>query len=401
MNSRERIKKVLNHEKIGSIAIDFGGMRSTGISAIAYNKLLKYLGIKNKWAKVYDIFQQLAEPDIEVVNILGGDVVQAHKLSPAFGVKIDRWKESKLQDGSKCWVPYDFNPKKNSDDDLELYNDQNQVIAKMPDGGLYFDQVIHPYENVQSKSEMDKISIPQMSEEDIKFMEEEVNNLYLNTDKAILLCFGGSIFEQGQLDWGYENIFINMAINKELIHYYLERLTQAHIADLKKLLPRVASKVNVIQFGDDLGTQIAPQISVEMFREMYKPYYKRIFGFVRENYPNVKVFMHSCGAIYKLIPDLIDAGVEILNPVQISAQGMDPEKLKSEFGQDLIFWGGGADMQTFVDAASIEEIKTHVKNLIEVFNKNNGYVFSQVHNILANVEPEKIVAIYETALKYK
>ena len=138
-----------------------------------------------------------------------------------------------------------------------------------------------------------------------------------------------------------------------------------------------------------------------MYREMIKPYHKKIYSYVRENFPKVKVFLHSCGAIHDLIPDLIDAGVQILNPIQISANGMDPKRLKEEFGKDLVFWGGGANMQTFVQTASVEQIRAHVQELIETFAPGGGYVFTQVHNIQADVAPEKVLAIYETAAKYR
>jgi uroporphyrinogen decarboxylase len=138
-----------------------------------------------------------------------------------------------------------------------------------------------------------------------------------------------------------------------------------------------------------------------MYREMIKPYHARQYQYVKNNYPDVKVFLHSCGAIFNLIPELIDAGVDILNPVQISAKGMDPVKLKKEFGKHLTFWGGGANMQYTVNQGSIEDIRKEVKELIEIFSPGGGYVFTQVHNIQSNVPPEKIMAIYETALEYR
>ena len=135
---------------------------------------------------------------------------------------------------------------------------------------------------------------------------------------------------------------------------------------------------------------------------MIKPYHKKIFRFVRDNYPGVKVALHSCGAIYDLIPDLIEAGVQVLNPVQISARGMDPVRLKREFGKDLVFWGGGADMQQFVAGTSrTEDIYRHSSELIEIFNKDGGFIFNQCHNILDEVSPEKILAIYQAALDYR
>jgi uroporphyrinogen decarboxylase len=400
MTSRERIVESLNHREPDILPIDFGGMRSTGISAVAYNNLKKYLGIVGEPTKLYDVFQQLAEPEHEVLERLGGDVVQAHRLCPSFGIKIDSWKQGVLQDGSSCIVPFGYNPVPNENGGLEI-RQGDITIAKMPKNGFYFDQVYQPYANVETEDDIDRIAIPEITDEELAFLESEVKHLYENTDKAILISFGGNILEAGQINWGFEKFFTDLAINPELVHYWLNKLTDAYMRDLEKFMRAVGKYVHVIQFGDDLGTQEAPQISPNMYREMIKPYHARQYQYIRNNYPDVKVFLHSCGAIMDLIPDLIDAGVEILNPVQISAKGMDPIKLKKEFGKHLTFWGGGANMQNTVNLGSIESIRKEVRELIEIFSPGGGYVFNQVHNIQANVPPERIMAIYDTALKYR
>lgn len=400
MTSRERIIEALNHRESDVLPIDFGAMRSTGINAIAYNRLKEYLGFKGQPAKLYDVFQQLAEPEQEVVDRLGGDVVQVHRLCPAFGIRIDSWKPGKLQDGSDCIVPEGYNPVANEQGDLEIRSGET-VIAKMPKGGLYFDQVYRPYENVETYEDIDNIPISEITDEELKFLEQEAKYLYENTDKAILISFGGNILEAGQINWGYEKFYTDLALNPELVHYWFNKLTDAYMRDLEKFLSAVGKYVHMIQFGDDLGTQEAPQISLNMYREMIKPYHAKQYRYVRNNYPNVKVFLHSCGAIYDLLPDLIDAGVEVLNPVQISAKGMDPVKLKKEFGKDLTFWGGGANMQYTVNQGTVEQIKKEVRELIDIFSPGGGYVFNQVHNIQADVPPEKIMAIYDTALEYR
>ncbi len=398
MNSRQRIIETLNHREPDMLPIDFGGMRSTGISAIAYNKLKEYLGIKGGVTKMYDIFQQLAEPEMEILDLLGGDVVQLHRYAPAFGINITSWKTVKLPDGSECLAPEGYSPIANEKGDKEI-KDGDTVIARMPEGGLYFDQVWHPYENAETFDDIDAVPIAGISDVELKFLEANAKKLYETTDKAILASFGGNILEAGQGQWGYEKFFADLALNPELVHYWLDKLTAVYLDDLKKFMDTVGKYINVIQMGDDLGTQEAPQISVKMYREMIKPYHKKQYEFIRNNYPNVKVFLHSCGAIYDLIPDLIDAGVEILNPVQISARGMDPRKLKQEFGKHLTFWGGGADMQHTVLNGTLDEIRNEVRELIGIFAPGGGYVFNQVHNIQANVPPEKVMAIYNTALE--
>ncbi len=400
MTSRERIIEAMNHRKTDVLPIDFGAMRSSGISAIAYHNLKKYLGMEGKPAKLYDVFQQLAEPELEVVDRLGGDVVQAHRLCPAFGIPIKAWKAGKLQDGSDCIVPEGYSPVKNVEGNLEI-RDGETVIAKMPANGYYFDQVHQPYENVKTEDDIDRIPIPEITDEELEFLKAQVKHLYETTDKAILVSFGGNILEAGQIGWGFEKFYMDLALKPDLVHYWLNKLTDGYVRDLEKFMCAVGKYANIIQFGDDLGTQEAPQISPSMYREMIKPYHARQYQFVRNNYPNVKVFLHSCGGIFDIIPDLIDAGVEVLNPVQISAKGMDPVKLKKEYGKHLTFWGGGANMQYTVNQGTVDDIRKEVRELIEIFSPGGGFVFNQVHNIQANVPPEKILAIYDTALEYR
>ena len=400
MTSKERVRCALKHRPYDGLAIDFGAMRSTGINAMAYNTLMKHLGF-NKHAIVYDIFQQLALPDIEVVNHMGGDVMQVHRLCPAFDISIKSWKESCLQDGSMATVPLDFNPVPNGKNGLDLLDKDGQPLARMPEGGLYYDPVQHRFSHIETEAEAASLTFQTVTDEDLDFIEQQCQKLHSETDKAILLCFGGSIYERGQLDFGYEKFFMDLALNPEMLHAYFTKISDAYLIDLEKILDRVGKFIDVIQFGDDLGTQVSIQTSRDMYLEMIMPYHQKQYKFVRQNYPDVHVFLHSCGAISELIPDLIEAGVQVLNPVQISAKGMDPATLKREFGKDIVFWGGGADMQTFVPNNNEEAIKKHVAGLIDIFNSDNtGFVFTQVHNIQYGVDPQKICAIYDTAKSY-
>jgi len=400
MTSRTRVKMALNHQEPDMIPIDFGAMRSTGISTIAYNNLKKYLGISKGSTKMYDLFQQLAEPEKEVLEIMGGDVVQLHRMAPAFGMKLENWKPWKLQDGSNCLVPGDFNPIKNDKGELEI-RDNKMVIAKMPEDGLYFDIVYRPLADARTKEDIDRFKFTEITDEELKWLEVEAKRLYYETDYAILGEFGGNIVETGQADWGYERYYLELGLRSELLDYYHQKLVETHMKNLKKYLDVVGKYIDVIQFGDDLGAQDGLQFSVGMYRDLIKPYHSKQFQFVRNNYPDVKVFLHSCGSIYDLIPDLIDAGVEVLNPIQLSAAKMDPQELKTNFGDNLVFWGGGCDTQTTLNNGTVEEVKKEVKRLIKIFAPGGGFIFTQVHNIQANVPPIKIVALYETAKQYR
>jgi uroporphyrinogen decarboxylase len=400
MNSRERIRTALAHTQPDGLPIDFGGMRSTGIQAIAYNNLLSHLGLKDEETRLYDLFQQLAEPSEALVDRFKGDVLQVHRLCPAFGLDILEWKPGQLPDGSSCLVPKNFNPMNNAKGGLDVVSG-GQVIATMPEGGLYFDQVIHPYANAVTSADVEAIKLAPLDDREAGFLATQAAGKRAASDKALLFAFGGNILEAGQLDFGYETFYMNLALEPELMHYYFGRLAEYYIHALDTLIPAMADDIDLIQFGDDLGTQEATQISVDMYREMIKPYHARIFRHARQRWPRLKVFLHSCGAIADLIPDLIDAGVEVLNPVQISARGMDPARLKREFGKDLSFWGGGVNMQQTVVSGSIQDIKDEVRRNIEIFSRDGGYVFTQVHNIQANVPPEKVIAIYEAAAEFR
>jgi uroporphyrinogen decarboxylase len=401
MTSRERVREALEHREADRVPIDAIGTRTSGISAIAYNNLKKYFSIENGETKMFDISMQLADPEIGIINILGGDVVELHRCITKYGFSINEWRPWKLQDGSDCMVPYDFNPFENEKGDLEIRKEKT-VVAKMPKGGFYFDTIAHPYENVNTEDDIDRISLPaEVTDKEIEYLKSEAKKLYEQTNFAIAGPFIGSVFEAAQQDWGYEKCFIEMALRPDLMHYYYNRLTEYYMKNLKKYLEAVGDYIDTIQFGDDLGTQENLQISVKMYREMIKPYHSRLFQYVQKKYPKVKVSFHSCGAIYKIIPDLIDAGVQVLNPIQLSAKGMDPQELKKEFGNSLVFWGGGCNMQTTATFGTIKDIQDEVKHLIKVFAPGGGFVFTQVHNIQANIPPEKIVAIYDTAKKFR
>ncbi len=400
MTSRERVLSTIAHEKPDQLAIDFGGMRSTGIAAIAYNNLKKKLGLPLETTKLYDVFQQLAEPELEVVDRFGGDVVQLHRLCPAFGIPIRQWKRGTLQDGSPCLTPLDYNPVENASGGLDIIDPATGVIiARMPKDGFYFDLVTRYLTDIDyDAAELDRVmQIQQMTDEELDFIEAECDEAQ-KTGKATLFAFGGNIFEAGQSDFGYERFYCDMAAEPEFLHHYFKKLTQGYMAQLERLLPRLGKRIDVIQFGDDLGTQNAPQISPAMYCEMIQPYHAEMFQYVRKNFPDTKVFLHSCGAIYPLIPHLIEAGVQILNPVQITAQNMDPSTLKREFGANLTFWGGGARMQTTAETGTPQDLYNESRELIEIFSKGGGYVFNQIHNIQANVSPEKIMAIYQAGL---
>ena len=404
MNSRERIQAVLNHRVPDVLPIDFASHRSSGIGAAAYNKLKRHLGYSPETTKLYDIMQQLAIPEPFIADRFGADIAQIYQLKPAFGVRIDRWKCGTLPCGDLSMVPYDFNPAVNAAGDYEIRNEDGVCIAKRPKDGIYFDNMNYFLKGVHDLDELkQKMVLPTISDEELDFMEVQAKDLYYNTDKAILMHVGCAVYEEGQQEFGFEDFYYNLAAEPELVQYWADSLTDAYCEILDKIIGRVGKYLDIAMFGgDDLGTQQTTQISKTMYQELIKPYHTKIYQFVRKKDPTVKVGLHCCGAIKTLIPDLIEAGVQVLNPVQISARGMDPAELKEKFGRDLVFMGGGADMQGFVNKTEdLDAIYAHTRKMIDVFAPGGNYIFNQVHNILDNVAPEKVLTIYQAALDYR
>lgn len=402
MTSRERVRKVLNHEEADRMPIDFGAMRSTGITAVAYNNLKKHFGMSTETTKIYDVWQQIAEPEKEILDRFHGDVVQLHRLAPAFGVPITEWKMGVDVEGTPSLVPKDFNPVMNEKGDKLVYDSAGRIFAHLPAGGHYYDQVYRPLADAETFKDIDeRIDFTPMTQQEAEWLHNQAKFLYENTDKAILGEFVGAVcFEAGQYDFGYDVYYENLILEKELLHYFASRRLEMLKKSAETYLDAVGDYIDVIHLGDDLGTQLAPQISLDMYREMIKPYHKEMFQYIHKLNPRVKVFMHSCGSIYPFIPDLIDAGVDILNPIQLTAQGMDARQLKEEFGDKLTFWGGGCNVTTTGAHGTLEEIEAEVKELTGIFKKGGGYVFTQVHNIQDDITPERVIAIYDAAYKY-
>ena len=225
-------------------------------------------------------------------------------------------------------------------------------------------------------------------------LREGAKRLRQKTDKAIVGGFGGNLLETGQFFYRNDNFFMLLAAEPAKAHKFLDDLVEIHLANLEKYLGAVGDYIDFIKFGDDLGMQSGPQVSPKMYREFFKPRHKLMWSRAKQ-LADVKVMLHCCGGVRELLPDLIDAGLDAINPVQISCAGMDARELKAEFGKDMVFWGGGCDTQTILPSATPEEVRRHVKEQVQILSPGGGFVFQQVHNILANVPPQNIVAMYE------
>jgi len=406
MTPRERVLAVLNHKEADKIPVDCGGMRSTGIMGIAYNRLKEQLGIEEGNTKIYDSIQQLTIPEGWYLEKFRIDVVD---LDRAFSENPDDWQEWNLPDGSPALMPawLKFEKKKSG---WVCVNDDGEIIAEMPESSYYFDQKIwpllgkHKYNFEDLPNYMKKVMWDHMkgplwknsSRADFyKILRQKAKKLYEETDYAIMMGFGGNLFEWGQFLYRTDEFLVNLINHRKEMEKMLDRLTEIHIQNLIPVLEAVSPYVQIIQMGDDLGMQSGPMLSPGLYREVFFPRHKKIYQTVK-NRTDMFVFLHSCGSIVDFIPDLIEAGVDIINPVQITARGMEPERLKREFGKEIVFWGGGVDTQHVLPEENPEKVREVTRRNCEIFMKNGGFVFTQVHNIQAGVPPENIIAMYET-----
>jgi len=391
MNSRERVLAAINHQQPDRVPIDFGGTRQSGIAASTYHNLKQRLGI-NTSTRVYDLYQMLAEIEEPLLERFGADVIGLNRPAVAFGIRNENWKCWRLPDGTPVEVPGGFQPDIEPDGGLLLRHPNGAPMARMPKGGFYFDR-LDKYPGA-AHADPEKLAVPMLSIEDCDHLGAQAEAYYENTDRAIIAALGPPyelFFGLGTGD--FPGWMITLAAEPAYVRTLYERLTEAWLENLRRFYASVGDRVHILQFNDDLGTQEAPFLSPRMFRELIMPYYQRGLDWVHQH-TRMKVFMHNDGAIFNLIPTLIEMGVDILNPVQTSARGMDPVKLKEQFGARLVFWGGACDCQGTLAFGTPAQVAREVAENVRIFAPGGGYVLASVHNIQANVPPENVLALF-------
>jgi uroporphyrinogen decarboxylase len=399
MTSRERVLTACKHREPDRVAIDFSGYPSSGIAAIAYAKLRDYLGLPKRTIRVYDPIQQLAIVDEDVLEKFGVDVLD---LGRGFALDEASWADWILPDGTPCKMPAWALPEK-ADGRWVFRSKSGRVIAHMPEGALYFEQTYFPFADEKGpttiregmqESMWNAVGGPPGPRVNQEQLREGAKRLRQKTDRAILGGFGGNLLETGQFLYRNDNFFMLLAGEPAKAHKFLDELVEIHLANLEKYLAAVGDSIDIIKFGDDLGMQSGPQVSPRMYREFFKPRHKLMWMRAKE-LASVVVMLHCCGGVRELLPDLIDAGLDAINPVQISCAGMDAAELKAEFGNEMVFWGGGCDTQTILPSATPDAVRRHVKEQVGILSPGGGFVFQQVHNILAYVPPQNVVAMFE------
>ncbi|KLU62438.1 uroporphyrinogen decarboxylase [Peptococcaceae bacterium CEB3] len=380
MNSYERVLSALQHKEPDRVPLDLGGGCVTGITGKAYRHLLDYLGYKDTGISVQDQVQQLVRVDEFILDRFGVDTRAVWPQPPS------TWNFERKDDG-QYWS----------------FTDEWEIVWKMPkEDGFYYDMRKHPLAEVESAEQLTDFAWPNpLDPARLRGLGAKAKDLQHST-QACLMLNGPSagFFELGGWLRGYENWYMDMLINPLLAEKLLDKTLEIRMKFLGKALDELKDSILVVVETEDLGSQTGPLISPQLYRKFVKPRQKELYSFIKKKAPGVYVFLHSCGSYYEIIPDLIDAGVDILNPVQFTTPKMDAAGLKKEFGKDLTFWGGGVDTQYTLSRGTPEQVRDEVKRQIEVLAPGGGFVFNTVHNIQADVPAENIIAMLETVKEY-
>ena len=394
MTSRERILTAVEHHIPDRVPIDLGGSYTSSISIFSYIHLRKKLGTNTTPSRILNLFNMIADIEIEVLDKLKVDTAMVPKLNYPFGTQHGNWAEWQLNTGDTVLVPQPFSPVRREDGALIVDVNEDGLKAMMPKDGYYFDILEDTYPS--EPPSLNELRFNFWSEEELEYCARMARELRQNTDKALIADLSINL-EKPPIS--HEEWYIMMLTDPEYLKAYYDKTTEWIIEVLKQYRDAVGENIDILPFYHDLGMQSGPLFSIETFREILKPYFKKINNWIKAN-TEWKIFFHSCGSVYEFIPDIIDSGFDILNPVQCSAANMEPRRLKDEFGNQICFWGGGVDTQKTLPFGSIEEVENEVRERVEIFKPGGGFVFNTIHNIQPNVPPENILAIYRTVEKY-
>ena len=411
--SKERVVKALNHQSSDCIPVDFGSTAVTGIHCRIVDALRKYYGLSPKPVRIVDTFQMLGEVDEELANLIGVDCIGIGGPKDIFDMDVTRLHEQITPWGQHVLVPEQMNLSQDDQGDVYVYAGGDKKYppsAVMPQGCFFINAIERqlPIDdaNLNPEDNLEEFSL--LTDKDLEYYEKTIEKASLS-GKAVVASFGGTAlgdvaFVPGMglkqpkgirsvVEW-----YMSTAMRQDYLHQIFEKEIDIAIANYEKLWNLLGSKVDVVlTCGTDFGSQESQFCSIDTFNELWLPHYRRMNDWIHKH-TTWKIFKHSCGAIIPILPGLIEAGFDIINPVQINAKDMDSHRLKEEFGSQLTFWGGGIDTQRVLPFGTPDEVRRHVIEQCEILGKDGGFVFNTVHNIQANVPVENVVAMFE-ALK--
>jgi uroporphyrinogen decarboxylase len=381
MNSRQRVQLALAHKEADRIPFDLGGTVLTSIHVNAYRNLRAYLGLPEVEVRIMDAFQQIAEVDDDVRQRLGCDARNvAPRSSATFKIVVDE----------------------DSMPGYRFFHDEWGIGWRMPkDGGFYYDMFHHPFALSNDIEDIKKFPWPDPVDP-ARFTGLAESARYVAEERGEAVILGGlsaGFVELAAWTRGFARFYPDLVTNLNWMTYLMDTIIDLKLAYWEIALPLVGDYADVVQEADDLAGQFSLLINPETYRKVIKPRHKKIMDFIKAR-TKAKIFFHSCGAIREIIPDMIEIGIDIINPVQVSAVGMESGALKRDFGKDMTFWGGLVDTQGVFTTGTPQQVRDDVRRRIDDFGPNGGFIAATVHNIQANVPPENIMAMWETLQEY-
>jgi hypothetical protein len=419
MTSRERIVATCSHQQPDKLPVDFGGGFQAGIHVSMVYKLRQALGLDRPGTpvKLVEVYQMLGEVAPDLQEALAVDVVSLHGTGTMFGFPQLEFKEWQLADGTPVLVPRDFNTQYESNGDLLQWPANDRSVSpsgRMPAGGHFFDAIIRqePVDEAKLNPADNTEEFQPVLDSELEHYRRLAERLTTTTDKAVFCTFGGLTFgdialvpatflrrPKGIRD--IEEWYVSTASRTDYIKAVFERQAEVAIENLQRLHATIGDRAAVMQTnGTDFGTQNGPFLSAAKYRDLFLPYQKRVNGWIHKH-TSWKTFMHCCGGIAPLLDAVVEAEFDILNPVQCSARGMDPRALKRDYGDQLVFWGGGVDTQKTLPFGTPSEVRDEVRERIEIFGPGGGFVFCTIHNIQANTPIENVLAMFEVVKEYR
>lgn len=408
----------MNHQEPDYVPLDLGGCGQTGINASTLYQLRKAYGLEEHPIRIVEPLQLLGEVETDLLEKVHGDVVPLWNRTNLFGMRNDcLTKPWNMPDGTPTMMSADFEYDIDERGYTLVYPCGDRSAApslQMPQGGSFFDNIERSQYDEDNLTPFEdyKDSYPVKTEEDCKYWEENIRKIYDNSDYAVFGVLGGmSIGDAAEVPGPFlkspqgirsvQDWLMAHLMYPEYVQEVFEIATEATLKNLELYRQAVGDKIQAIWLsGTDFGTQNAPMHSLNTFRTLYKPYYKRVNDWVHEH-TSWKTWYHTCGAVAEFMEDFIDMGMDVVNPVQLSAAGMDGKELKEKYGSRLTFWGGGVDTQHTLPSGSPQEVYDQVMERLKIFSPGGGFVFATIHNIVSNVPAENLKAMYQAVNDFR
>jgi hypothetical protein len=415
MTSRERLRSALAHKSAGGIPVDFGSTAVTGIHVSCVAGLREYYGLERRPVKVHEPYQMLGLIEEDLQNAMGIDVIGIYPYKTMFGFPNEQWKEFRLPWGQDVLVSVDFRTTADTGGDLLIYPEGDTTAppsGRMPVGGYFFDTIVRQpvFQEEELDLEDNLEEFTPIGEADLRHFARAVNEA-ARSNRGVVATFGGLAFGDIALvpapflknPRGIRDIaewYISTSIRRDYVHRIFQKQCEVALENLQKLRSVVGEAIDALFVcGTDFGTQTSSFCSAATFDELYAPYYRKVNQWIHAH-TTWKTFKHSCGAVEPFMSHFIESGFDIVNPVQVSALGMDPAHLKERYGDSLVFWGGLVDTQRTLPFGTAEEVREEVLKRCEVFGREGGYVANSVHNVQAKTPIRNIVAMVDAVREF-